>query len=341
MINLKNDYCGICHPQILEELLRHQDELFVGYGMDEYTHQAEDRIRNLIKCSDAGVYFTITGTSTNKIMIDHALKTAEAVIACDSAHINVHETGAIESSGHKILTVPNSLGKVNIEDVENVIKQHVDFHMVKPKMIYISNSTEYGTVYTKNELLALRELCNKYGLYLFMDGARLGTALCSDLCDYEIDFLPSVCDAFYIGGNKNGLILGEALVITNKVLDEGIRYTIKTNGGLLSKGFVTGIEFNTLFEKNLFFEIAKKENEYAKILEEKLSSIGIKFLIQRESNQIFPIFDEKVVEKLEKQILFEIWEKNDNNVVIRFVTHYKTTISDIEETLEIIKKCLK
>lgn len=340
MINLRNDYCGICHPKILEALFKYQDDTFVGYGLDEHTKNAENIIRNLIENQSAGVYFTITGTSTNKIMIDHALRRGEAVICCDTGHINVHETGAIESSGHKVLTVPNQFGKITISGIEKVIKEHIDFHMVKPKMVYISNATEYGTVYTKEELIAIRKICNQYNLYLFIDGARLGVSLTSNVCNYTLAEMASLCDAFYIGGNKNGLILGEALVITNPTLNENVRFTIKSNGGLLSKGFVNGIQFETLLSNNLMFDIAVKANQLAEVLSLKLQELGVPFLMKTETNQLFPIFDNEVIEKLKNYVLFETWESGPKTSVIRFVTHYKLTLDDINEVLEIIKNLL-
>ena len=183
MINLKNDYCAIAHPKVLTRLIELNDQTFVGYGLDEYSKKAEDFVREMIKCENCDVHFLVGGTITNKVIISHSLKSYEAVISADTGHINVHETGTIEQSGHKVLTVPNVLGKVQVSDLANIVKLHSDEHMVKPKMVYISNSTEFGTVYKYNELLEISNFCKENNLYFFMDGARLGAALASKECD--------------------------------------------------------------------------------------------------------------------------------------------------------------
>lgn len=337
MINLRNDYCGVCHPKILEALCSKSKNTYVGYGLDNESIEAESKIKMLINNFNASVYFTVGGTSTNKIVIAHALKSYGAVIACDSGHINVHETGAIEATGHKVITAPNVNGKLIAKDVEELIKGHPDFHMVKPGIVYISNSTEYGTVYTKSELISLSNVCKKYKLYFYIDGARLGCALTSKVCDYTIEEMASLCDAFYIGGTKNGLILGEALVVTNETLNEDIRYAIKCHGGMYAKGFVNGIMFNELFSNNLFFEIAKNENKLAEKLYNELSKLGVKFLFKQETNQIFPIFDNSLISELEKEISFEIWSSNEDSTTIRFVTSFLTSDEDINNVIHLIK----
>ena len=197
MINLKNDYSAIAHPKVLSKLVELNELTFVGYGLDEYSKQASDLIKETIQCENADIHFLAGGTITNKVLISHALKPYEAVVSCDSGHINVHETGTIEQSGHKILTVPNVLGKMQVCDLEKVIKSHTDEHMVKPKMVYISNSTEFGTIYKYKELEELSNFCKEHNLYLFMDGARLGAALASKECDYKIKDLSDLVDAFY------------------------------------------------------------------------------------------------------------------------------------------------
>ena len=337
MINLRNDYCGVCHPKILEALCSKSKNTYVGYGLDNESIEAENKIKMLINNSNASVYFTVGGTSTNKIVIAHALKSYGAVIACDSGHINVHETGAIEATGHKVITVTNVNGKLIAKDEEELIKGHPDFHMVKPGIVYISNSTEYGTVYTKSELISLSNVCKKYKLYFYIDGARLGCALTSKVCDYTIEEMASLCDVFYIGGTKNGLILGEALVVTNETLNEDIRYAIKCHGGMYAKGFVNGIMFNELFSNNLFFEIAKNENKLAEKLYNELSKLGVKFLFKQETNQIFPIFDNSLISELEKEISFEVWSSNEDSTTIRFVTSFLTSDEDVNKVIHLIK----
>ena len=340
MINLRNDYCGVCHPKILDALVKKSTNVYVGYGLDHESISAENKIKELINNNKASVYFTVGGTSTNKIVIAHALPSYGAVIACDSGHINVHETGAIEATGHKVITVPNVFGKLTAEGVESLVLGHPDFHMVKPIIVYISNSTEYGTVYSKEELTSLSNVCKKYSLYFYIDGARLGCALTSKVCDYSLAEMASLCDAFYIGGTKNGLILGEALVVTSESLNKDIRYAIKCHGGMYAKGFVNGIMFNELFTDNLFFDIARKENELAETLYNELLALGIEFLFKQETNQIFPIFNNDVVERLKDQISFEVWSSLGNKTCIRFVTSFLTTDEDIFNTVKIIKQYL-
>lgn len=340
MINLKNDYSAIAHPKVLSRLVELNDLTFVGYGLDEYSKKAQALIKETIQCQNADIHFLAGGTITNKVIISHALKPYEAVISCDSGHINVHETGTIEQSGHKILTVSNELGKIKVADLENVLKSHTDEHMVKPKMVYISNSTEFGTVYKYQELVELSNFCKENNLYLFLDGARLGAALASKECDYKIKDLCNLVDAFYIGGTKNGLTHGEALVIINNELKTEFRYSIKHFGGMIAKGFILGIEFLTLFEDNLFIKIAEEENKHAEHLQKELKKLGIKMLMDSSTNQIFPIFKKDVVEKLKEEILFETWEEKEEETVIRFVTSFKTTKEDIDNTLYIIGKLI-
>lgn len=340
MINLRNDYCAIAHKEVLDELIRNSKNTFEGYGLDEKTKEAEKIILDLVCSNDSKVYFLSGGTITNKVVIGHILKPYEAVICADNGHINVHETGAIESDGHKVLSTKNKNGKILPSEIERVVVSHCDEHMVKPKIVYISNTTEVGTVYTKKELVDIYEMCKKYGLYLYLDGARLSSALNSNYCDITFSDLGKYTDAFYIGGTKNGLLFGEALVVNNKDLQNEIRYSIKHFGGMMAKGFVNGIQFNALFKNDLFNRIGKSENELAIYLVNKLKDLNIKFLCDCESNQVFPIFKNDIVEKLQKEIEFEIWNRGCEETVIRFVTHFSLSKEDIDSAIEIIKKCL-
>ena len=233
MINLRNDYCGICHPKILEKLVEYQSKTFVGYGLDEISDKAKDIIREKINQKDAAIYILPGGTVTNKVMIAHSLAPYEAVISADTGHVNVHETGAIEETGHKVIAMPNYRGKLKAIDVEKAVLSHPDWHMVKPKMVYISNPTEYGTVYTYQELKELSEMCKKYNLYFYSDGARFASALTSKYADYNIKEFAELFDAFYIGGTKNGLLCGEALVVINKKLQENILEACKLKDSLM------------------------------------------------------------------------------------------------------------
>ena len=338
MLNFKNDYCNLCHKEVFEYLQKYQNETFVGYGTDEITKKAKEQIKETFKLENADVHFLIGGTSTNKIMIAHALKPYEAVISATSGHINVHETGAIEETGHKVLTVPEYMGKIKPEDIEKIYITHTDEHMVKPKMVYISNSTEYGTVYTYNELKSLNEVCKKLGLYLYMDGARLGVALTSKYTDLKKEDLKDLVDAFYIGGTKNGAMIGEALVILNDELKKEFRYSIKHYGGMLAKGFLIGLEYIALFENNLYFDIAKYQNELSELLVEKLKEENVEFLMETQSNQNFITLSNNSVEKLKENVYFEIWEPGLNKTSIRLVTHYMLTKDDILNVVKLIKE---
>ena len=340
MINLKNDYCGIAHPKILEKMMLYSKENFNGYGLDIISDKAKELIKKEIGVDNVDIHFLVGGTIANKCVIHQALRTYEAVICADTGHINVHETGAIESTGHKVLTCQNENGKVIPSRVKEVYNLHVDEHMVKPKMLYISNSTETGSVYTLSELKELSSLCKELGLYFYMDGARLGAALTSSVCDYTLNDIAKLVDVFYIGGTKNGALLGEAVVIVNEQLKDNFRFMIKHLGAMYSKGFVAGINFYALFEDNLFFKIAKKENIQATLLYEKLSNIGVKFASVPVTNQIFPIFKRNEVECLKDKISFEEWAYDNDDVTIRFVTSYLTKDSEIEETVNIIKEII-
>ena len=338
MINLLNDYNKIGHKKILEALIKYQDNSFVGYGKDDISHHAARLIKKELNNESVDIHFIVGGTLTNKVALNSMLKNYEAVICCDSAHINVHETGAIESNGHKLLITPNKEGKVVPEEVRKIYLKHIDEHMVKPKVVYISNSTEFGTVYNKEELIALNKVCKELGLYLYLDGARLSAGLTSKYSDLTLEDICKYTDMFYIGGGKTGLLFGEALVIVNDNLKEDFRYLIKNQGAMLSKGFLCGIQFETLFTDGLFFEIGKKENELAYILTDGLVDLGIKLYCKTETNQVFPIISKQLFEHLKTKILFEVWEDLQDEVVIRFVTGFDTTINDINAALQVIKE---
>jgi threonine aldolase len=259
------------------------------------------------------------------------------VIAPGSAHIFVHETGASEATGHKVLTIPPKNGKVYADDVKTVYEAHTDEHMVKPKLLYISQTTELGTVYTKIELAELRQVCDALGLYFYIDGARLGYALSSYFCDFQLNELAGLADAFYIGGTKNGLLFGEALVICNPSLVHEFRYLVKQHGGLLSKGFLLGIQFLAILEDGLYFDLAGQANAVAAKLTEGLKDKGFSFFAETETNQVFPIVSEDVLRRLEEKVLFEVWPGwNGEGIPVRFVTTWQTTDEEIEAVLELI-----
>lgn len=338
-LNLKNDYSHIMAKEILNELEFKANYFYNGYGEDDESKAAKIIISREIDNEKAQIEFINGGTMANKLVIDTLLKPYEAIISCDTSHINVHETGAIEELGHKLLTHPNKNGKVDLEEIKNVVNNHVDYHMVKPRLVYISNTTELGTVYTKEELEQLHKLCQELDLLLFIDGARLFVALESRLCDYDLKFLASICDAFTIGGAKLGLPYGEA-VIFNKAIDD-IQFRIKRQGAMLSKGFIPGIMFKCAIENNLFKKYAKAENDLAYELEEELGKLGIKFLAPVESNQIFVIVTNEEYAFLSDNIEFELWKDAGNMKVIRLVTSFSTTHEDIKKCIDLFSDIRK
>jgi threonine aldolase len=327
----------------MEEL---KDEIYVGYGEDELSKIAKKEILELVNNKDSDVHFLVGGTISNKIFISHVLKPYEAVIALDSSHINVHETGTIEQGGHKILLAPNSKGKLLPQDIENIYLSHSSEHMVKPALVYITDATEYGTIYSLDELKAIREVCLKYGLYLFLDGARLGGALTAKDNDISLEDLGKLTDAFYIGGTKNGALLGEALVINNPKLNDEFRYSIKHYGGMYAKGFVAGLQFMVLFENgkdSIFFDIARKQNELADKLREKLKLLNFELYNENSTNQVFFYADFDTSSKIQKEINCEVFSKDLKNKkdILRFVTHFNNTEEDIEEVYAILSNLSK
>ena len=331
MYNFKNDYCVVGHELILKKLQENINEVNNGYGLDKHSEKAADLIKKVLDNESVDVHFLVGGTSANKTVISHILKPYEAVIACDTGHIAVHETGAIEATGHKVIVVPNVGGKLTKENLLKVLHTHTDEHMVKPRLVYISNSTENGAVYYLDELQELYSVCKENGLYLFIDGARLGVALTSIINDVEMKNLPELCDVFYIGGTKNGAMLGEAVVVVNDKLKEGFRYSIKQNGGMYSKGFIAGMQFEALFEDNLYFELAKHANDCACLLRMGLEDLNVEFAFKSLTNQLFPIFPNEIIEQLEKIVTFEVWEKGETHSTIRFVTAFNTKEEDISD----------
>ena len=337
MISFRNDYSEIAHPRILEKLLECATTQNDGYGLDTHSAAAADSIRRLLK-ADVDVHFIPGGTQTNLLAISACLRPYECVIACDTGHVNVHETGAIEGTGHKVVTVPHQNGKLTPEGIREAVKFHADEHMVKPRMVYLSDSTELGTIYNQYELTEIRKVCDELGLLLFLDGARLGSALCSAYNTLELSDLAELCDLFYIGGTKNGALFGEALVIVNPLLKPDFRYMIKNRGAMLAKGFVTGIQFEALFENKaeLYFTLADHANYQAMKIEKALWDKGYEFYVRYEgTNQLFPIVTAEKLSELEQNFAFNV-EKPlpDGRAAIRFVTSWATTNEMVDALCE-------
>lgn len=332
MYSFKNDYSEGAHQRILNALVESNTEQVEGYGEDPYCIEAAKLIKKKIGCNDIDVHFIPGGTQTNLTVISSFLRPHEAAIAANTGHILVHETGAIEATGHKVISIASNNGKLNPELIKPALAAHTDEHMVKPKLVYISNSTEIGTIYSKKELEELSKFCRVNKLYLYVDGARLGSALSSEANDIKLSDLGSLVDAFYIGGTKNGALIGEALVICRDSLKEDFRFFIKQKGAMLAKGRLLGIQFLELFKDDLYFNLAKHANDMANILNEGIKKAGYEFLIDSPSNQIFPILPNKLIEKLLKNFSFYVWEKVDeDNSAIRLVTSWATNIENVSE----------
>jgi len=342
MLSFKNDYSEGALPEIMQAMMETNFTQTVGYGCDEICAEARELIKKRIGCATADVHFLVGGTQANATCIDAFLRPHEAVIGVGTAHINVHETGAIEATGHKVLTVKGTDGKITAEEIRAVVAGHPDEHMVKPKMVYISNATEIGTIYTKKEVEEISACCKELGLYFYMDGARLGSALTAEGNDLTIEDLPKLCDAFYIGGTKNGALFGEAVVIVKEELKTDFRYAIKQNGGMLAKGRLLGIQFRELFTNDLFFRAAEHANACAMKLKRGFKEAGVGFLVDSVTNQQFPIFTEEEIAKLETVCLFERNEQiSENECAVRFCTSWATTKESVDEVISIVKSLRK
>jgi threonine aldolase len=331
-ISFRNDYSEGAHPKILEKLSATNHEQQPGYGEDKYCEQAKALIHKHLANPAAKIYFTSGGTQANLLVISHLLKPYETVICANTGHIEVHETGAIEATGHKVTTLPSSNGKISVDELEKTASLHTDHHMVKPAMVYISNATELGSIYTKEELTALSQFCRANSLLLFMDGARLGMALTSEQNDLTIADIAKLVDVFYIGGTKNGALIGEAIVFTKDGLDEGFKYSLKQRGALLAKGRLLGIQFLSLFEDDLFFELAHHANAMAKRIANAFQKLGFDFFLPPVTNQIFPIISNALIEQLNKKFEFYVWHKvDDERSAIRIVTSWATKEESVNE----------
>ena len=325
MHSFKNDYSEGAHPEVLKLLLETNMEQTEGYGLDPYSLQAIQLIKSLIQNEDADIHLIPGGTQTNLIAISSFLRPHEAVISAATGHILVHETGAIEATGHKVLSVVTADGKLRPADILDVVQAHTDEHMVKPRLVYISNSTEIGSVYSKKELEELYACCRENSLLLYMDGARLGSALCAEGSDVQLADISRSTDAFYIGGTKNGALLGEALVICNGSLKNDFRFLMKQRGAMLAKGRILGIQFLALFRDCLYFRLARHANEMAALLRQGIQDAGYTFFSESPSNQIFPILPNRLIQKLQQRFGFYIWKEIDSgHSAVRLVTSWAT-----------------
>ena len=343
MYRFDSDYLEGCLPEILERFKETNFEQTPGYGNDSYCAAARELICRLCEAPQADVHFLVGGTQTNSTVISFLLKPYEGVLCADNGHINVHETGAIEHGGHKVLALPGSDGKITAAQVEKAILEHRDDfcreHTVKPGMVYISFSTEFGTLYSKKELEELSSVCSKYGIPLFIDGARLGYGLSASSCDITIADLARLADVFYIGGTKQGALFGEAVVFKDKAKSENFRYFIKENGALLAKGRLLGLQFEVLFRDGLYFRAAREADNKAMRIREAFKAKGCRFLTDSYTNLQFPILPNEMIEKLKRQFSFEVWNPVDeSHSLTRFSTSWGTTDAAIDELTEAISQ---
>ncbi len=329
------DYCEGAHPKILQRLLDTNMIQASGYGEDPFCSSARAKIREATCCPEADVFFLVGGTQTNATVIDSMLRGYEGVIAAASGHIAVHESGAIEFGGHKVITLPAKDGKLEAVTIEDYLKVfHADEakdHMVLPGMVYISFPTEYGTIYSRSELEAIKAVCKRYGIPLFIDGARLGYGLQSPACDLSLPEIASLCDVFYIGGTKVGALCGEAVVFPRGNAPAHFFTTVKQHGALLAKGRLLGLQFDTLFTDGLYFKISRNAIEKAMELKQLFLSKGIPLCINSPTNQQFPIMTKEDLAPLEGKVLYEVWETlPDGRLVTRFATSWATSEEQIE-----------
>lgn len=337
----KNDYSEGAATEILEKFVQTQFEQNTGYGTDRYCESAQMKIREACNCPEAQVKFICGGTQTNQLVISTMLQPFEGVIGCETAHIAAHEAGAIEYSGHKVLTLPQHQGKIDPKELVDLIEtfwnDESHEHMVYPGMVYVSHPTELGTLYSKAELTAIANVCKNYNLPLYLDGARLGYGLMSENTDLTLADIAQLCDVFYIGGTKVGALCGEAVVFTRNNMPRCFVAQIKQHGALMAKGWVTGMQFDVLFTDGLYLKLSKNAIETANLLKEGFKSKGYTLHVDSPTNQQFILVSNEQLEKLREIAVFEVWERVDKeHVVIRFVTSWATKRETVEKLIALI-----
>ncbi len=341
MLSFESDYIEGAHPLILKRLAETNLEQVSGYGHDKFCESAKAKIRQAIGMEDAEIAFLVGGTQTNQIVIDSMTDQIHGVVSAVTGHVNCHEAGAIEYTGHKVLGIPNHQGKIDSQELESFLKDFYNDgnneHMIFPGIVYISFPTEYGTIYNKKELTDISNVCHKYNLPLFIDGARLGYGLMSSQCDVTLRDIALLSDVFYIGGTKVGALIGEAVVFTKHNMPSHFENRIKKHGALLAKGRVLGIQFDTLFTDDLYFDVSRHAIKMADILKQALTEKGYKFLLDSPTNQQFVILDNTKMEELKKKVSFSFWEKyDDNHTVVRFATSWATTEENLNTLIQLL-----
>ena len=340
MLHFENDYLEGAHPLIMQKLLETNMEKTAGYGTDLYCESAREKIRQACGAPQAEVHFLVGGTQTNALAIKNLLKPWEGVLSAETGHINVHEAGAIEAGGHKVFSLPQHLGKIDLDALvlwlETFYGDENKDHMVWPGMVYISHPTEYGALYTRRELERLHEICRQYHLRLYLDGARMGYGLAAADTDVTLETAAQNCDAFYIGGTKVGALFGEALVFPRPLIPHFFTL-IKQEGALLAKGRLLGIQFDTLFTDGLYLDISRHAIEMAELLKERLSRKGCRFYYASPTNQQFLILENTQLDRLREQVGFSFWERlDDQRTVIRLATSWATRREDVEKLTELL-----
>ena len=346
MLSFQNDYQEGAHEKILARLIETNLEPLSGYGSDLYCESAKKKIQTACDCPEADVWFLTGGTQTNQTIIDTMLEPYEGVVSAETGHVASHEAGAIEYSGHKVLTIPQHEGKIDAAELETFLRKFWEDgnheHMVFPGMVYISHPTEYGTLYTKVELENLSAICDAYHIPLFLDGARLGYGLAASDTDVTLPDIARCCHVFYIGGTKVGALCGEAVVFTRHNTPKHFLTRIKQHGALLAKGRLLGIQFDTLFTDNLYFEIGKHAIAMAELLKKGLADNDIPLYLNSPTNQQFLLLTDEQAERLKHDVVYSFWEKPDeDHTVIRLVTDWATTEAQVLELVQVICTCLK
>ncbi len=341
MIHFESDYIAGAHPEVMQRLLETNLEKTIGYGCDEYTASAAELIRRACNRCDARVHFMVGGTQTNATVIDGLLAHHEGVLAADSGHINIHEAGAIEATGHKVLALPHIEGKVTAQQVENYIgvfyRDETYQHMVAPGMLYISFPTEYGAIYSRSELESLHDVCRRFNIPLYIDGARLGYGIAASQGELTLTDIANLCDIFYIGGTKMGALFGEAVVVTNPQLLRNFFPLIKQHGALLAKGRLLGVQFEALFTNSLYERISRHAVDLAMQLKEIMRRKGYVAAIDSPTNQQFFRLPNEVIDRLKGDVGFELLgTRGESESVVRFVTSWSTTKEDVEQLAELL-----
>lgn len=342
MYDFLNDYNQTVHPKLLEEFININNKKLIGYGLDDCCNDAIDQIRKRLKSPNADIHFMAGGTITNLTTISHILKPYQAVIAAETGHINVHETGAIEATGHKVVTVKTEDGKLTPESIKPVLDYHCDEHMVQPKLIYISNTTELGTLYTKQELKKLYQFCQKNHLYLYLDGARLAMALGAKDNDITFPDLAKYTDVFYIGGTKVGGFVGEALVFNNHTINRDFRFNMKQKGAILAKSWIIAVQFKALMQNNLYLSLGKHSNMMAEKLTKLFENEGFTFAAKPQTNQLFVNLPNQLAKKITSRYAVDnLGQSDPNHICLRFCTSWSTQEVEIENFAQELKKLLK